>query len=90
MNPIHPGGIIKRRFLVPLDISAQELAKAMNVSPSSVSRILSEKAAITSDMSVRLSHAFGTSPELWLNMQSSYDLSISMASVNRDELVKLY
>ena len=72
--PSHPGGILKRQYLDPLDLSVSELARNIGVSRKTVSKIINEKGAITADMALRLSRAFDTTPELWLNMQRNYDL----------------
>ncbi len=72
--PTHPGGILKRQFLEPLSLSVHEAAQSLNVSRKTLSKIVNERGAVTSEMALRLSKAFKTSPELWLNLQQSYDL----------------
>ena len=73
-NPPHPGEIIKSLCLEPLGVSVTEVAKALHVSRKTLSAILNGRAGISPEMAVRLSIAFGTSAESWLNQQTQYDL----------------
>ena len=73
-QPTHPGAIIKRHYMVPLNLTVSGLADDLHVSRKTVSKIINEHGAITPDMALRLSKAFETSAELWLNLQTSYDL----------------
>ncbi len=72
--PTHPGGILKRHYLEPLNLTVSELAKALGISRKTLSRIVNEHGSITPDMALRLSKAFSTTPQLWLNLQQNYDL----------------
>ncbi|MBW2644879.1 MAG: HigA family addiction module antidote protein [Deltaproteobacteria bacterium] len=72
--PTHPGSILKSHYLEPLSITLTDLAKILGVSRKTVSKIVNGHTSISSDMALRLSRAFDTSPELWLNMQNNYDL----------------
>ena len=72
--PTHPGGILTRHYLEPLSLSITDLAKTLGVSRKTVSKIVNERGSVTSDMALRLSRAFDTTPELWLNLQRNYDL----------------
>jgi addiction module HigA family antidote len=72
--PVHPGRILRSHYLEPLSISITALAEILGVSRKTASKIVNERGSITSDMALRLSRAFSTSPELWLNLQGSYDL----------------
>ncbi len=72
--PTHPGQIIKGLYLDQFSITITDLAKALGVSRKTVSRIVNERGSISSGMALRLSQAFNTSPELWLNLQRNYDL----------------
>jgi antitoxin HigA-1 len=73
-KPIHPGAILKRLYLQNLDISASELAEAIGVSRKTISKLVNEHGAVTPEMALRFSIAFGTTPHLWLNLQQNYDL----------------
>lgn len=73
-NPPHPGEVLKTLCLEPLQVSVTEAAKALGVSRKTLSAILNGRAGISPEMAVRLSIAFGTSAESWLNQQTQYDL----------------
>jgi antitoxin HigA-1 len=72
--PTHPGGILKRHYMEPLSLTVSELAEILGVSRKTLSKIINERGSITPDMALRLSKAFKTTPELWLNLQQNYDL----------------
>ncbi|MCW5607924.1 MAG: HigA family addiction module antidote protein [Nitrosomonas sp.] len=73
-NPPHPGEIIKELCLEPLGISVTDAAEALGVTRKTLSAILNGRAGISPEMAVRLSIAFETSAESWLNQQSQYEL----------------
>ena len=74
-DPPHPGGILRRQCLEPLGLSVTEAAKGLGVTRQTLSDLVNEKAGISVDMAIRLSKAFGSSPETWLGLQSAYDLA---------------
>ena len=76
IDPIHPGEILMEDFLKPYNISQYRLAKDINVPPRRINEIVHGKRAITANTALRLAKFFGTSAELWLNLQSSYELNI--------------
>ena len=73
-QPTHPGHILRNHYLEPLSITITDLAQTLGVARKTISKIVNERASITSDMALRLSRAFKTTPELWLNLQMNYDL----------------
>lgn len=73
-NPPHPGEIIRSLCLEPLGVTVTEAAKALGISRKTLSAILNGRAGVSPEMAVRLSIAFGTSAESWLNQQTQYDL----------------
>jgi addiction module HigA family antidote len=77
----HPGEVLREEFLKPLGLSANALALALRVPATRIGDILrTEKPrAISADTAIRLARYFGTSPEFWLNLQSAYDLSRTLA-----------
>ena len=83
-NPPHPGEIIKELCLEPLELSVTEAAEALGVSRKTLSSIINGKSGISPEMAVRLSIAFDTSSESWLNQQTQYDLW--QAEQHRNEL----
>ena len=77
LDPIHPGEILLEDFLQPMNISINKLARDIGVPPGRISTIVNGKRSITADTALRLGIYFGVSPELWLNLQSDYDLRIA-------------
>jgi antitoxin HigA-1 len=73
-NPPHPGEIIKSLCLEPMGLSVTEAAEGLGVSRKTLSAILNGRSGISPEMAVRLSIAFGTSAESWLNQQLQFDL----------------
>ena len=88
-NPPHPGEFITDIFLEPHGISGRELALKLDVSPSTLSRILNGSSRVTPEMALRLSKAIGRSAESWLSMQHSYDLWSARKSVDLKRVSKL-
>ena len=86
--PNHPGGLICRQYLEPLGLTVSELAKILGVSRKTVSKIINERGAISADMALRLSRAFHTTPQLWLNLQQNYDLWHAVQDSDRWKKVK--
>jgi addiction module HigA family antidote len=74
--PIHPGEIL-REELEGLDLSAAEFARQLNVPTNRITGILNEKRGLTADTALRLGHWFGTSAEMWLNLQKLYELRLA-------------
>lgn len=77
LDPIHPGEILLEEFLKPMEISINKLAREIGVPPGRISTIVNGKRAITADTALRLAAFFGTTPELWLNLQADYDLRVA-------------
>ena len=71
---IHPGEILLEEFLIPMGISQNALARAINVPPRRIDEIVLGKRGITADTALRLSRAFGTSAGFWMGLQADYDL----------------
>ncbi len=73
-KPTHPGEILREDLLPSLGMSQTELANRLGVSRRTISQILNEHRPITTDMAIRLAHFLGSTPESWLNMQTSLDV----------------
>jgi addiction module HigA family antidote len=84
-TPLHPGEILREEFLVPLGMSAGQLARAIDVPRTRVERIVREEMGISADTALRLARYFGTTPELWLNLQQSYEIAVNAPAL-RDQL----
>jgi addiction module HigA family antidote len=83
-NPPHPGELIRKLCLEPLGLSVTKAAKALGVSRNALSSLLNGQTGISPEMAVRLSIAFNTTPESWMNQQVQYDLW--QANQHRDKL----
>lgn len=88
-NPPHPGEVLKELCLEPLGLSVTRAAEALGVSRKTLSAILNGRAGISPEMALRLSKAFGTSPESWLNQQMYYDLWIAERNIGELDVEKL-
>ena len=84
LPPLHPGEILREEFLAPLNLSAGALAKAMAVPRTRVERIAAETSGITADTALRLGKALGTSTELWLNLQTRFDVESAERAIGKD------
>jgi addiction module HigA family antidote len=74
-NPVHPGLIVRHDCLEPLDLSVTEAAKVLGVSRQALNNVVNGRAGISPEMAIRLTKAFGSTPETWLHMQLAYDLA---------------
>lgn len=88
-NPPHPGEVIREFCLEPLELSVTAAAEGLGVSRKTLSAILNGHAGISPEMALRLSMAFDTSPESWLNQQTQYDLSAAMKAKKKLRVKKL-
>ena len=76
-KPTHAGEILREEFLKPLRLSQSQLAKELNTTFRTINEIVNEKRNISPEMAIRLSLYFGTTPELWMNLQNQHDLYIA-------------
>ncbi len=74
-NPVHPGRIVRHDCLEPLDLSVTGAAKVLGVTRQALSNVVNGKAGVSPEMAIRLSKAFGSTPETWVRMQAAYDLA---------------
>jgi len=74
LDPIHPGEILAKEFLEPLEISQYRLAKDVSVPARRINEIVQGKRGISADTALRLARYFGSSERFWINLQSHYDL----------------
>ncbi|HEX6833396.1 MAG TPA: HigA family addiction module antitoxin [Rudaea sp.] len=88
-NPMHPGEFIVEAYLTPLRISGRELAEKLDVSPSTLNRVLKGNSGVSPEMALRLSKTLGRSPESWLQMQQNYDLWLARRQVDLRRVAKL-
>ena len=88
-NPPHPGEVIRSLCLEPLGLSVTDAAEGLGVSRKTLSAILNGRSGISPEMALRLSIAFDTTPESWLNQQLQYDLWIAKKGVKRLRVKRL-
>ena len=77
MRPVHPGEILREDCLIPLGMSANALAKALNVPAPRINDVVRERRGITADTAMRLARYFGSDARSWLNLQAAYDLRVA-------------
>ena len=83
LEPMHPGEVLREEFLVPLNLSAGELAKTCDLPRTRIERSAAETTGITADTALRLGKALGTSALLWMNLQNRYDVEIAKREIGR-------
>ena len=81
LGPIPPGEILMEEFMRPLGISINALARDLAVPANRISGIINGTRAITADTALRLGKYFGVSPELWLDLQSDYELRVARQTI---------
>jgi antitoxin HigA-1 len=74
-NPIHPGEMLLEEFLAPKGTSQRAFAMKLGWTPAKLNELIAGKRGITADTALDLSEGLGTSPELWMNLQSIWDLA---------------
>lgn len=84
LDPIHPGEILAEEFFKPAALSANALAKALGVPVTRISEIVRGRRGISADTALRLARYFGTSAELWLGLQSEYELRVARREVGEE------
>ena len=84
IRPIHPGEILREEYLLPLGMSANQLAQALHVPANRVSAIVSGKRAVTADTALRLARYFRTSAQFWMNLQQAFELRGAEVATKRE------
>jgi addiction module HigA family antidote len=85
-NPPHPGEVLRELYIEPLGLSITEVARALGVSRNTLSEIVNGSRNISPEMALRLSIAFDTSPDGWMDMQSQYDLWTAFLKTKKHKL----
>jgi addiction module HigA family antidote len=85
----HPGEVLREEYLVPLAMSAHQLADALGVPANRISDIVRERRAVTADTALRLAKHFGSTPQFWLNLQMAHDLSKAEAETDLSGVARL-
>lgn len=86
MPPTHPGEVLRTLFMDPMGIGVKQLANDLDVTPKTISALVNGHQGISVEMALRLSRAFGTSTDVWINMQKDYDLWKAREYVNLDNV----
>jgi addiction module HigA family antidote len=81
LSPIHPGEVLAEDFMAPRGLTANQLALDLHVPANRLSEVIRGRRSVSADTALRLARYFGTTPALWLNLQSSYDLECAKDSV---------
>jgi len=81
-TPAHPGEILDDE-LKEIGLSAAELARTLGVPANRISQIVAGRRAITADTALRLARYFGTSPDLWVNLQKTYELDLARRQIGQ-------
>jgi addiction module HigA family antidote len=89
-NPPHPGEFIKETYINPLNISLRKVALDLDVAPSTFSRLINGEADLSPEMALKLSKAFGRTPESWMQMQANYELWKAKKTVKLDRVHVIY
>lgn len=74
-KPPHPGRVVRQECIEPLGLTVTEAVKRVGVTRQALNSLVNGKSGISAEMTVRLSKAFGSNPEVWLGMQMEYDLA---------------
>lgn len=88
IEPIHPGEILMEDFIEGFGITQNKLAVSIGVPPRRINEIVHGKRGITADTAIRLARYFGTSDELWMNLQSNYELRLERHAL-RDKVAAI-
>ncbi len=83
MRPVHPGEVLREDYLVPLEMSANALAKALNVPAPRINDVVRERRGVTADTAMRLARYFGGDARSWLNLQAAYDLRVAEQAIGK-------
>jgi addiction module HigA family antidote len=89
-NPVHPGLIVRHDCLEPLGLTVTEGAKVLGVTRQTLNNAIHGKSGISPEMAMRLSKAFGSTPETWLRMQLAYDLAQARKTESRIKVQRQY
>jgi addiction module HigA family antidote len=89
-NPVHPGRLVRFDCLEPLGLSVTEAAKVLGVTRQALNNVVNEKAGISPEMAIRLSKAFGSTPETWVRMQGAWDLAQALKGDSRIQVERYH
>lgn len=82
LAPMHPGKLLREEILPAIGKSKVEIARALEISRQTLHDVLTEKQPVTANLALRLGKLCGNGPELWLNLQKSYDIAVAEKELN--------
>jgi antitoxin HigA-1 len=88
-TPPHPGRIIRQECLEPLNLTVTAAAKHLRITRQALNNLLNERAGVSPEMAIRLSKAFGSTPEVWLGLQLDYDLAHAARTAGSLKIARL-
>ena len=88
-NPPHPGRIVRQECLEPLGLNVTKGAVALGVSRVALSELVNERRGISPEMAIRLSKAFGSTPETWAGLQLAYELAQAMKHADKIKVARV-
>lgn len=88
-NPAHPGEILKALCLEPLKLTITQTAQALGIARKTLSELINQKSGMSPEMAIRLSKAFNTTPEFWMNLQQQYDLWHAKQKLSQTDISKI-
>ncbi len=88
-TPPHPGRIVRQECLEPLGLSVTGAARHLGVTRQTFNNLVNERAGVSPEMAIRLSKAFGSTPEVWLGLQLDYDLARASKSAARLKISRI-
>ncbi len=84
LPPMHPGEVLREEFMLPLGLTAGRIAKACGVPRNRIEMIARERLGISGDTALRLGRFFGTTADLWMNLQKRYELETARRAIGLD------
>lgn len=89
-NPAHPGEVLRELYLEPLQLTITDAAKALGITRNTFADLVKGRSRVSTPMALLLAKAFGTTAELWLNMQQNYDLWVARKKVSLSNVKVLF
>jgi addiction module HigA family antidote len=86
LSPSHPGEVLKEMFIAERNLTITEVAKGLNMARANLSSVINGHLGISPELAVKLSEAFGNTPQFWVNLQNNYELWHAERKINRAEI----
>lgn len=89
LGSVHPGQVLLKDFIEPLGLTRYRVAKAIGVPQRRIDEVCSGRRSMSADTAIRLGRYFGVEPQLWMNLQSQYDLEIAEGSLSASSVIEI-